>query len=410
MNLNGRIALIFSAATALTALTVPLLAQSPFSDNTVRIVVMNDQTGYGAAQSGVNSVKAAQLAAADFAKANPKFPKIEITTIDHQAKPDIASAKAGEAFDRQGADLIVDLPTSSAALAVADIAKQKKKMVIVVTGGTSALTNEKCNRYTFHYAYDNYALANGSGTYLTKKGLKNWYIIYPNYAFGQDLERQMRASIVENGGKLVAPSEATPFPNDDYSSYLLKAQGLKPQVVGLMTSGTDLVNAVKQFNEFKLRDSGIQLALGLLTDPEIKALGPDAFAGAVVVEPWFWNLDAISRAWSNRFEAAVGAKPTFPNAGVYSAVTQYLNTVKRAGTDDATKVVSAFEGSKFSDFFARNASVRKEDHRVLLDVYLTRVKAAKDVTTPGDYYTRLETIPAAKAFTPLAESKCKMEP
>ena len=399
-------------ALTLTLMCSSSLAQkfdpSNFTDGEVRIVVMNDQTGYGAAQSGVGSVKAAQMAAQDFASSNPGFPKIVITTIDHQAKPDIASAKASEAYDRQGTDLIVDLPTSSAALAVADIARQKKKLAIVVTGGTSALTGEKCNKYTFHYAYDNYALANGTGTYLTKNGAKNWFIIYPNYAFGQDLERQMRAAVLENGGKLVAPSEATPFPNDDFSGYLLKAQGLKPQVLGLMTSGTDLVGAVKQYNEFKLRDAGIGLAVGLLTDPEIKALGPDAFEGAVVVEPWFWNLDARSRAWTTRFEKVAGGKPTFPNAGVYSAVTQYLSTLKRSGTDNADKVVAAFEGSKFSDFFARNASVRKEDHRVLLDLYLVKVKAAKDVKTPGDYFQLLAKIPAARAFTPLSESKCKM--
>jgi branched-chain amino acid transport system substrate-binding protein len=176
-----------------------------------------------------------------------------------------------------------------------------------------------------------------------------------------------------------------------------------------MQAGADLVNVVKQFNEFGLKGSGIQLAIGLLFDTDIAALGPDAFSGAVITTPWFWNLDASSRAWSARFERVTKTKPTFAHAGVYSATTQYLRAVRRVGGDNADRVVAALEGQRFTDFFARNATIRPQDHRVILDVYQVRVKPAREVKQPGDYYELLGRIPAAQAFTPLAESKCKME-
>lgn len=409
---NSTKAALLGAALALGALGASTTsAQSPFTNGAVRIAVMNDQSGVYSQLSGANSVKAAQMAAEDFLAQNPRFgAKVEILSVDHQNKPDVANAKALELFDRQGADMIVDLPTSSTALAVANVANQKKKIAIVVTGGTTALTNANCNKYTFHYAYDNYMLANGTGSAVAKAGGKSWYMIYPNYAFGQDLERQMRAAVLENGGKIVAPSDATPFPNDDFSSYLLKAQSLKPQVFGTMQAGADLVNVVKQFNEFGLKKAGITLAIGLLFDTDIAALGADAFAGAVITTPWFWNLDERSRAWAQRFQQVTKVKPTFAHAGVYSATMQYLKAVAKAGTDDADKTVAALDGSRFTDFFARNATIRPQDHRVILDAYQVRVKPAAQVKEPGDYYELIGRIPAAQAFMPLSESTCKMAP
>jgi branched-chain amino acid transport system substrate-binding protein len=233
-------------------------------------------------------------------------------------------------------------------------------------------------------------------------------MIYPNYAFGQNLERQMRAAVEKNGGKIVAPSEATPFPNTDFSSYLLKAQSLKPQVFGTMQAGADLVNVVKQYNEFGLKKQNISLAIGLLFESDIAALGQDAYQGAIATVPWFWNLDKAATDWSKKFEKAFAKKPTFDQAAVYSAVTQYLEAVKRAKTDEGEKVVAQLEGRKFHDFFAHNAEVRKQDHRVILDVYQVQVKPKSEAKEDGDYYKEVNKTAAADAFTPLSESKCKM--
>ncbi len=400
---------VLGSTACCAAMTVALAQNLKLSDNVVRVGVLTDLSGVYSELSGQGSVKAAQLAAADFMAQNPSFRgKVQVIGVDHQNKADVASNKAAEMIDRQNVDMLVDLPTSSAALAASEIARQKKVPTLVVTGGTTALTNEKCNRYTFHYAYDNYMLANGTGSAVTKRGGNSWYIIYPNYAFGQDLNRQMTAAIQENKGRLVAPSDATPFPNTDFSSYLLKAQGLKPKVFGTMQAGADLVNVVKQYNEFGLRQQGIGLGIGLLFETDVAALGQDAFAGALATVPWYWNMDQRARTWAAKFEKAFGKKPTWAQAGVYSATMSYLQAVARAKSDDGDAVVKALEGHRFSDFFARNAYVRPQDHRVLLDVYTVQVKPKAQAKESGDYFTKIATIPAARAFMPLSESKCRM--
>ncbi len=378
------------------------------ADGGVKLGVLTDMSGVYSEMAGPGSVKAAQMAADDFMKSHKEFAgKVSVVGVDHNNKADVASNKAAEMIDRQHVDVLLDIPTSSAALAASEVGKNKKIPVIVVSGGTTALTNEKCNKYTFHYAYDNYMLANGTGTTVTKKGGSSWYIIYPNYAFGQDLNRQMTAAINENGGKVVG-SDATPFPNTDFSSYLLKVQAAKPKIFGTMQAGNDLVNVVKQYNEFGLKKQGIGLSTGLLGEQEISALGQDAFAGAIATVPWFWNLDARSRVWALQYKKLYGKLPTYMQAGVYSASMTYLNAVARAKSDSGEAVVKALEGYKFNDFFARNAMIRPQDHRVILDVYTVQVKPKSAAKEEQDYFQRLQTIPAAKAFTPLAESKCKM--
>jgi len=399
-------------ALALCVLLAATAAGAQYSGGGIKLGLLTDMNGVYSAISGPGSLKAAEMAAADFMKANKDFAgKVTVTAVDHQNKADIASNKASEMFDRMDVDAIFDTVNSACALATAAIAAQRHKVFIDTGAGTSELTNEKCNKFTFHYAYDNYMLANGTGTTITtKQGGKTWYMIYPNYAFGQNLERQMRAAVEKNGGKLVAPSEATPFPNTDFSSYILKAQSLKPQVFGTMQAGADLVNVVKQYNEFGLKKQNVGLAIGLLFESDVAALGQDAFQGAVATVPWFWNLDKAATDWSRKFEKAFGKKPTFDQAAVYSAVTQYLEAVKRAKTDDGEKVVAQLEGHKFNDFFARNGEIRKQDHGLILDVYQVQVKPKSEAKEDGDYYKEINKTSADQAFTPLAESKCKMAP
>jgi branched-chain amino acid transport system substrate-binding protein len=387
----------------------PAAFAQQMSGSGIKIGILTDMNGVYSAISGPGSVKSAEMAIDDFMKANKDFAgKVSVVAVDHQNKPDIATSKAKEMFEAQEVDVIMDTVTSSCALAIAAVAKEQNKLFIDTGAGTSQLTNENCNHNTFHYAYDNYMLANGTGTAITKQGGKTWYMIYPNYAFGQNLEMQMRTAVEKAGGKIVAPSEATPFPNTDFSSYLLKAQSLKPQVFGTMQAGADLVNVVKQYNEFGLKKQGIGLAIGLLFESDIAALGQDAYEGAIATVPWFWNLDSKATDWTKKFQKAFGKKPSFDQAAVYSAVMTYLDAVKRAKTDDPEKVITALEGHKFSDFFARDAEIRKQDHRVILDVYQVKVKPKKAAKEDGDYYDKINTTPAKDAFTPLSESKCKM--
>jgi branched-chain amino acid transport system substrate-binding protein len=379
------------------------------------LAVLNDQSGPYADLSGKNAVTAVQMAVDDFKAKHGDdavTTDIEVVSADHQNKPDIANTKAQELYDRQGADVILDVPTSSAALAVAGQAKAKKKLYLNVTAATTELTGKQCNKYTFHYAYDTYMLANGTGTTVTQQGGKSWYIVYPDYAFGQDMQKSFSTAIKAAGGSVVA-ADPTPFPNDNFSTFLLKAPTLnpKPTVLGTMQAGGDLVNLVKQYNEFKLRDKGVDLAVGLMFITDIHSLGVEAFAGTTFTDAWYWNFDEQNRAWADKFQAKTGTRPSFAHAGNYSAATQYLEAVQRAGTDNADDVVKALEGYKFSDFFARNGEFRAADHRVVHDAYLAKVKAKADVKEDWDYEEILKTIPASEAFRPAsaaAAAGCSM--
>jgi len=382
------------------------------SDDKIVLAVLNDQSGVYADLSGKNSVEAVRMAVADFtAKYGDRAisSDIEVVTADHQNKPDIANSKAQELYDRQQADIILDVPTSSAALAVANVAKAKKKLYFNIGAATTELTGKQCNKYTFHYAYDTYMLANGTGSAVTREGGKNWYIVYPDYAFGQDMEKSFSAAIGAAGGKVVT-KDPTPFPNDNFSTFLLKAPGLspKPDVLGTMQAGGDLVNLVKQYNEFKLRDQGIRLSVGLMFITDIHSLGPDAFAGTTFTDAWYWNFDDRNREWADRFTAKTQTRPSFAHAANYSAAMQYLEAVQRAGTDASDAVVGKLEGYRYDDMFARNGTIRAKDHRVIHDVYLAEVKPKSEVTTDWDYEKILRTIPAAEAFRPETAGGCSL--
>jgi branched-chain amino acid transport system substrate-binding protein len=391
----------------------PAKSGGQLSGDKLVLAVLNDQSGAYSALSGVNSVLAVNLAVEDFkAKYGDKAvtTNIEVITADHQNKPDVASTKATEMYDRSGADAIFDVPTSSAALAVADIAKQKQKLYFNIGAATTDLTGKSCNRYTFHYAYDTWMLAHGTGTTATQNGAKNWYIIYPNYAFGQDMNKNFTDAITAAGGSVVS-ADGTPFPNQsgDYSAQLLKATTLdpKPLTLGVMQAGADLVNVVKQYNEFKLRDKGVGLAVGLMFITDIHSLTPDALAGTTFSEAWYWNSDQQNRDFANRFYVKTSTRPTFAHAANYSAAMQYLEAVQAAGTDNADTVVKSLEGKTVNDLFLRNGKIRAEDHRVVHDVYLAQVKPSSEVKEPWDYEKILSTIPADKAFrTPSAD--CQM--
>ena len=405
-----------SVALALGAMTVtacgggPSSAGGDFTDDKIVLAVLNDQSGVYKDVSGPDSVKAVQMAVADYKKKygdKAVVKDIEVTAADHQNDPEIANTKAQELYDREGADVILDVPTSSAALAVASQAKAKKKLFIDIGAGTTELTGASCNKYTFHWAYDTYMLANGTGTTVTKNGGKNWELVYPDYEFGQDMTKQFTSAVEGAGGKITG-TIPTPFPNDNFATFLTKAAASKPDVIGTMHAGGDLINFVKQYNEAGLRDKGIDLAVGLMFITDIHSLGVDAFAGTQFTDAWYWNMDEKNRAWADRFKAKTGTRPSFAHAGNYSAAMNYLEAVQAAGTDDADKIVDQLEGKKINDFFLRNGEVRAEDHNVIHDVYLAKVKDPADVKEDWDYEEITDTIPADQAFMPASESGCSM--
>jgi branched-chain amino acid transport system substrate-binding protein len=218
------------------------------------------------------------------------------------------------------------------------------------------------------------------------------------------------AAAVQAGGGTVLASEPSPFPNmsGDFSTQLSKAAGMNPDVIAAMQTGSDLQNLVKQYNGSPLKAQGVKLALGLLFESDINLIGPDALEGAVYTTPWLWTQDAEARVFAERWMARTGTRPTFAQAGNYSAAWQYLDAVRRAGTDDPDAVVKALEGYKFSDFFIRNGLIRAEDHFVAHDLLVAQIKAKAERKEPGDNAKVIGVVAADSSARPVTVSGCTM--
>jgi branched-chain amino acid transport system substrate-binding protein len=380
-------------------------AQAQVSNNVVRIGVLNDRSGIYADLAGEGSAIAARMAAEEFGGKVAGAP-IEIVVADHQNKADIAASKAREWVDTGDVDVIADVPNSAAALAVQGITKEKKRIFLMSGPGATALTGAQCSPYGFHWTYDNYAMAAGTGRALVEQGKKNWYFVTADYAFGQSLEEETTKMVNKLGGKVVG-SVRHPLGSSDFSSFLLQAQASKADVIGFANAGGDATNAVKQAAEFGITQSGQSLAGLLLFITDVHALGLSAAQGLMFTEGFYWNLDDQTRAWSKKFEAKAGKKPTMVQAGVYSAVKHYLKAVEAAKTDDSDKVAAKMRELPVEDMFAKKGKVAANG-RMFHDMYLVRVKKPGESKGPWDYYDVVKTIPAETAFLDPALSGCPL--
>ena len=396
-------AISIACTTALAALSGGVQAQ--VSGGVVKIGVLTDLSGTYSDVAGPGAVQATKMAIEDFiAKEKPDF-KIEMVSADHQNKADIASNKAREWFEREGVDTATELVTTSVALAVMKIAKEKDRIALMSGPASTPITNEQCNDVTVHYTYDTYALANGTAKAVTKQGGKSWFFLTADYAFGQALEKDASAVVTANGGKVLG-SVRHPFPGSDFSSFLLKAQSSGAQVIGLANAGADTTNAIKQAAEFGITPTQ-SLAGLLMFITDIHSLGLKTTQGMYLTEGFYWDLNDETRAWSKRFFGVQKKMPTMVQAGQYSSVYHYLKAVKAAGTDDTKKVMAQMKKTPINDFFAKNGQIR-EDGRMVHDMYLMQVKKPADSKYPWDYYHVRQTIPAAEAFQPLAQSRCPL--
>jgi branched-chain amino acid transport system substrate-binding protein len=381
-------------------------AQAQVSDGVVKIGVLNDQSGLYADLGGPGSVIAAKMAVEDFT-AKDKSLKVEVIVADHQNKPDVGTQIASKWYDAEGVDVIVDVPTSSVALAVAEVARQKSKVFIDSGAATSDLTGAKCSPYTIHWTYDTWMLANGTGKAIVKTGGDTWFFITADYAFGAALERDTSAVIVKNGGKVLGGVKV-PLNNQDFSSFLLQAQASKAKIVGLANAGGDTINSIKQASEFGIVKGGQSLAGLLVFLSDVHGIGLDKAQGLILTETFYWDLNDQTRAWSKRFAALSGGKePTMVQAGVYAGVLHYLKAVSALKSDDATKVVAKMKEMPTDDPLFGKGMIRA-DGRKIHDAYLFEVKKPSESKGPYDYYKLRATIPAAEAFRPLSEGGCSL--
>ena len=358
-------------------------------------------------EAGEGSVVAAQLALEDFAKEAGSL-KVELVSADHQNKPDVGSSIARQWFDQGGVNVIVDLPNSAVGIAIATLGAEKNKTILASSTASSDLTGKLCKPTTVQWNIDTWALGHATGSAITKAGGKDWYFVSFEYALGQALERDTIAAITPLGGKVVG-SVKHPLGTSDFSSYLLQAQSSGAKVLGLAETGTDAISAVKQAGEFGLTGAGGMTIAGLfLQMPDVESIGLETAKGLVLSEPFYWDLNDKTRAWSKRWAAKMkGTMPSINHAGVYSATLAYLRAVKAGDTVDGAKAVAQMRAMPIDDDLFGKVTVR-QDGRAVHDMYVFRVKTPAESKSRYDLYNLIDTIPAEQAFRPLADGGCPL--
>jgi branched-chain amino acid transport system substrate-binding protein len=380
-------------------------AQAQISDGVVKIGVMTDLAGPYADLAGKGAVEAVRMAVADFGGKVKGMP-VEVVVADHQNKPDVASSIARQWYDSDKVDMITDLVTSSTALAVQQVAREKNRIDIVVTAATSDLSGKACSPTGVHYAYDTYAVAKGTGGATVATGGDTWFFITVDYAFGHALERDTADFVKKAGGKVLG-AVRHPLDTTDFSSYLLQAQGSRAKVIGLANAGANLITSIKQAAEFGITKGGQQLAGLLIFDSDIHSIGLATAKGLVLTTGFYWDLNDETRAFGKRFYEKMNAMPTMVQAGDYSATLHYLKAVAAANSDEPAAVMAKMRELPVNDFFAKNGKLRA-DGRMVHDMYLVQVKAPEESKYPWDYFKVLKTIPGNEAFRPLSESECPL--
>jgi len=401
--MKSLVAACCAATMALAGSSVTAHAQ--VSDDVVKIGVLTDMSSLYADATGKGSLIAVEMAAADFG-GKVKGKPIQVVSGDHQNKPDVGVGIARNWFDNEKVDAVFDVPTSSVALAIQQLTRDKNKVFINSGGGTSDLTGPACSPTTVHWTYDTYALSNVAGRAMVQRGEDSWFFITADYAFGAALERDASNVVKDTGGKVIG-NVRHPLNSSDFSSYLLQAQASKAKVVALANAGGDTTNALKQAAEFGLMKGGQKLIALLLEITDVHGIGLKDGQGLILTDAFYWDRDDDTRAFSKRFMEKVGHMPTMIQAGLYSATMHYLKAIDATGTDDTAKVMAQMKATPIHDFFARDGHIR-EDGRMVHDMYLFEVKKPEESKGDWDLYKLLATVPGDQAFRPLDKGGCPL--
>ena len=400
MRQRARLKHCLSAGAALAALLTAGGAQA--GQNAIKICVMIDGSGFAQDIGGAGAVTAAEMAAADYGGTALGKP-IQIISADMQNKPDVASSIARQWFDQDQVDAITDLPVSSVGLAVQQVGKEKKKVLLISAAATAELTGAQCSPTTIQWADDTAALANGTARAVVASGGKRWFFITADFAFGTAMESAASAVIKASGGEVVGDVKH-PLGTNDFSSYLLKAQASGANIIGLANVGLDSIATIRQAGEFGITQAGQQLAGFIVFISDIHSLGLKTAQGTYVTTGYYWDDSDGTRAFAKRFFEKRQRMPTKEQANTYAAVLHYLKAIDAAKTDDAERVTAEMKAMP-TDYFGRKGSIRA-DGRVLYDLALYQVKKPEESKYPWDYYKKIRDIPAAEAFRPLADGGC----
>jgi branched-chain amino acid transport system substrate-binding protein len=380
------------------AALITLSAAHAQTADPIKIGILNDQSGIYADLAGPGSVAAAKLAVED-AGGSVLGRKIEVVIADHQGKPDIGASIARRWYDAEGVSAIFDVPVSSIALAVQEIARQKNKIAAFSSASASDILGKSCSPTTFQWTFNTLSAARSTASAVFDDGAKSWYFVAADYAFGKAMVRDATTVINDRGGRVVGTAWHA-LGTSDYASYLLQAQGSGAQVVAIVSGGSDFINVLKQSNEFGLAAGGQKIVSMQTFISDIHSIGLSIAQNLTLTAAFYWDLDDQTRAWAKRFGGLMGGRmPTMAQAGVYSAVRHYLKGIAKAGSTDGPAVAAAMREIPVDDMMTHNARIR-DDGWVMRDLYLFRVKTPSESKAPWDYYKLLTKIDAEKAAPP----------
>ena len=380
-------------------------AQAAISDNEIRIGYLADMSGTYRDLSGPGGLEAVKMAIEDFG-GQVDGKKIVIFNADDLNKPDVGANTVRQWIDEKNVDVITGLAATSVVMAVNKVAEQEDKLALISASASSSLTNEYCSPNHIHWVYDTYALSNGTAHAVLEEGGKSWFVLAADYAFGHSLEQDI-TKVVESEGGTVVGKVRHPFPSNDFSSYILQAQGSGAEVVALANAGADLVNALQTASQFGLTQAGQKLAGMVVFLNDVHSMGLEVTQDLMLTTGWYWDMNDETRAWAKRYYDRVGRMPSMTHAGMYSSTLHYLNAVKATGSDDTQTVRAKMIETPINDMFAKNGQLR-EDGRMVHDMYLAQVKKPSESKSEWDLYKILRTIPGDQAYRPLADSQCKL--
>jgi branched-chain amino acid transport system substrate-binding protein len=380
-------------------------ATAQISDDVVKIGVLTDMSSLYADATGKGSLTAVQMAVADYGS-KVKGKPVEVIVADHQNKPDVGVNIARNWYDNEKVDAIFDVPTSSVALPISALTREKNRININSGGGSSDITGVACSPNTVHWTYDTYSLSNVAGKAMVKRGEDTWFFVTADYAFGMALERDAANVVKETGGKVLG-AVRHPLNSSDFSSFLLQDQASKAKVVALANAGGDTTNALKQASEFGITKGGQKMIALLQEITDTHSLGIRETQGLIVTDAFYWDMNDETRAFSKRFNEKVGHMPTMIQAGLYSATMHYLKAIEAIGTDEAPKVMEQMRATPINDFFAKGGKIRI-DGRMVHDMYLFEVKKPEESKGEWDLYKLLATVPGDEAFRPLDKGGCPL--
>jgi branched-chain amino acid transport system substrate-binding protein len=395
----------FTRRRLLATATVAALPAVARAAAPIRIGILNDQNGIVSDASGKGSVIAAQMAIEDFGGTAVGRP-IEVLVADHQNNADVGASIARQWYD-DGIDLIADTPNSSVALAVQQISKEKQKLFINVGAVVHDLSGKFCTPYSFHWMNDTAVMASVVPKLLVAEGAKSWFFIAANYTFGITLRREATAVIEATGGKVIGGVEH-PIEATDFASYIIGAKASNADVIALANAGENMANTLKQAEEFGITIGGKQRIAALnAAFHDVNSIGLETAQGLTLMEPFYWDLNDQTRAWSKKFAARRGMPPSVDQASVYGAITHYFKAVTAANSAQPLDVAAKMIELPVNDFMMTNAKVRPNG-RLVRDVYVFQVKKPAESNYKYDYYKLLDTLPGDSVYKPLAEEGCPL--